>query len=332
MPLAGNIRLAEWLEHWIEERAARKGLRPGTLTNYRTYLKHLAPLLPMQVSRLSPIHFRAFFQNLAHLSPSHRRHLYQFIRAALRDAVRVDLIPTNPMDAVDPPQGGQVRPSRAWMPEEVARFLEAAQGHRLYALFALMLSTGLRPGEALALRWEDWEGERLWVRHTLRRDGTLAPPKTPGSYGYLYLDAATQTLLANWKKRLEQERAQAEDWQEHGLVFPLRRGTPLDDHNVSRALDLLQTKAGITRITLHGLRHTYTSLALRAGLPPKVVSSRLRHKSVQITLQVYQKLMDEDLKQGAVGLDTLLHLQPGQTAPSTASKEWNKKAVQKGQE
>lgn len=69
MPLASTIRLAEWLEHWIEERAARKGLRPGTLSNYQTYLKHLAPLLPMQVSRLSPIHFRAFFQNLAHLSP-----------------------------------------------------------------------------------------------------------------------------------------------------------------------------------------------------------------------------------------------------------------------
>lgn len=66
--------------------------------------------------------------------------------------MRVDLISTNPMDAVDPPQGGQVRPSKAWTPEEVTRFLEAAQGHRLYALFVLMLSTGLRPGEALALR------------------------------------------------------------------------------------------------------------------------------------------------------------------------------------
>lgn len=165
------------------------------------------------------------------------------------------------------------------------------------------------------------------MRHTLRRDGTLAPPKTPGSYGYLYLDAATQTLLADWKKQLEKERAQTEDWQENGLVFPSRRGTPLNDHNVSRALDLLQAKAGVTRITLHGLRHTYTSLALRAGLPPKVVSSRLRHNSVQLTLQVYQKLMDQDLKAGAVGLDTLLHLQPGQTASLNLLKKKDKKVV-----
>ncbi|MFX6567356.1 site-specific integrase, partial [Acinetobacter baumannii] len=103
------------------------------------------------------------FAELAGFSPSHRRHIYQFLRAALRDAVRADLLDQNPMDAVDPPRGGAVRPAKAWKPEEVARFLEASKGHRLYPLFALMLATGLRPGEALALRWEDWEGDVLHV-------------------------------------------------------------------------------------------------------------------------------------------------------------------------
>jgi len=274
------------------------------------------------------LQLRALFQGLAYLSPSHRRHIYQFLRAALRDAVRADLIPSNPMDAVDPPEGGPVRPARAWTPEEVTRFLEASKEHRLFPLFALMLATGLRIGEALALRWEDWEGDVLHVRHTLRRDGTLGPAKTPGSVAPIYLDPDTQALLAWWRERLEEEKASTPDWQDHGLMFPSSKGTPLEYNNFKRAFYALQEKAGVSRITPHGLRHTYTSLALRAGLPPKVVAARLRHKDVKLTLQVYQQLMDEDLKEAALPLDTLLHLQNRNKRDRSASKAGRKKALQ----
>lgn len=329
IPDAGRLKLGDWLFHWIEERTTRKGLRPTTVRNYRVYLGHLDPILHTPLSRLTALQLRALFQGLAHLSPSHRRHIHQFLRAALRDAVRADLIPSNPMDAVDPPEGGPVRPAKAWSPEEVARFLEVSRDHRLFPLFALMLATGLRIGEALALRWEDWEGERLWVRHTLRRDGTLGPPKTANSHGYLYLDADTQALLAEWQARLEEEKAQAgEHWEEYGLVFPSRRGTPLQYRNVMRTFHDLQAKAGVSPLNLHGLRHTYTSLALRAGLPPKVVAARLRHKDVKLTLQVYQQLMDEDLKDAALPLDTLLHLQNRNKRDRSASKAGRKKALQ----
>lgn len=327
VPDPSGLKLGDWLLHWVEERALRKGLRPTTIRNYRVYMGHLEPLLGIPLPRLTSLQLRAFFANLAHFSPSHRRHIYQFLRAALRDAVRTDLIPSNPMDAVDPPEGGAVRPARAWTPEEVARFLEASKDHRLHTLFRLMLATGLRIGEALALRWEDWQGDRLWVRHTLRRDGTLGPPKTPGSMGYLYLDPDTQVALATWQKRLDAEREQAEDWQEHGLIFPSRRGTPLEYRNVLRAFTELQAKAGVTPINLHGLRHTYTSLALRAGLPPKVVAARLRHKDVKLTLQVYQQLMDEDLRAGAIPLDTLLHLQGPQKGVKSSPQRSKKKAL-----
>jgi integrase len=327
VPDASGLTLGDWLLHWIEERAVRKGLRPTTLRNYRVYVGHLEPLLRTPLPRLHALQLRALFQELGDLSPSHRRHIYQFLRAALRDAVRSDLIPSNPMDAVDPPEGGAVRPARAWTPEEVARFLEAARGHRLYALFALMLATGLRIGEALALRWENWDGERLWIRHTLRRDGTLGPPKTPGSEGYLYLDPQTQALLSEWQARLKEEQAQAQDWEEHGLVFPSSRGTPLQYRNVMRAFKELQAKAKVSPLNLHGLRHTYTTLALRAGLPPKVVAARLRHRDVKLTLQVYQQLMDEDLREGAVPLDTLLHLQPPQNRPAIPRRRRDKRAL-----
>jgi hypothetical protein len=179
----GAIRLGDYLHTWVEQRAATKGLRPTTVRNYRVYLKHVEPLAHLPLKRLNPLHLRGLMADLGHLSPSVRRHIYQFLRAAFRDAVRAGLLDQNPMEAVDPPRSGFVRPARAWRPDEVARFLEAAKGHRLYPLFALMLATGLRPGEALALRWEDWEEETLHVRHTLLRDGTLGPTKTPGSNG-----------------------------------------------------------------------------------------------------------------------------------------------------
>ncbi len=246
------------------------------------------------------------------------------MRAALRDAVRAELLDKNPMDAVDPPRGGQVRPARAWTPEEVAAFLEAAKGHRLYPLFALMLATGLRPGEALALRWDDWEGDVLHVRHTLLRDGTLGPAKTPGSMAPIYLDPDTQALLTEWRRRLQEEKATCPDWEEHGLMFPSQRGTPLEYNNVKRAFYALQEKAGVSRITPHGLRHTYTSLALRAGLPPKVVAARLRHADPTFTVRVYQQLMEQDHRNAALPLDTLLHLNNRHKQAQTANKRGRK--------
>jgi integrase len=312
----GGLRLGDYLYTWVEQRAAMQNLRPTTVRNYRVYLKHVGTLAGIPLGRVHALHLRGLFADLAHLSPSVRRHIYQFLRAALRDAVRASLLDANPMDAVDPPRGGQVRPARAWRPDEVARFLEAAQGHRLYPLFALMLATGLRPGEALALRWEDWEGETLHVRHTLLRDGTLGPTKTPGSNGILYLDPATQNLLQEWRERLRREKEASPAWVEHALIFPSTRGTPLEYGNVKRAFYALQEKAGVSRITPHGLRHTYTSLALRAGLPPKVVAARLRHADPTFTVKVYQQLMDEDHRAAALDLDTLLHLNNPQNTAS----------------
>lgn len=317
VPDPAGLRLGDYLASWVEQRAATRDLRPTTIRNYHVYLQHMEPIAHLPLSRLSPLTFRAFFAELAGFSPSHRRHIYQFLRAALRDAVRADLLDQNPMDAVDPPRGGAVRPAKAWRPEEVARFLEASKGHRLYPLFALMLATGPRPGEALALRWEDWEGDVLHVRHTLRRDGTLGPAKTPGSQAPIYLDPDTQALLAWWRERLEEERAYTPDWQDHGLMFPSTRGTPMEYNNFKRAFYALQEKAGVSRITPHGLRHTYTSLALRAGLPPKVVAARLRHADPTFTVKVYQQLMEEDHRAGALPLDTLLHLNSrNQRAPA----------------
>ncbi|MFD3005103.1 tyrosine-type recombinase/integrase [Thermus tengchongensis] len=307
----GRLRLGDWLRHWADHRAKSKGLRPATLNTYRHYLQLLEPLASTPLPRLNPLAIQALFAELAErgLSPSVRRHAYQFLKAALRDAVRAGLLERNPVEAVDPPPSGQVRPARAWSAGEAAQFLKAAEGHRLYPMLALMLATGLRIGEALALRWEDWEGDRLWIRHTLRRDGTLGPTKTPRSQGYLYLDPRTQALLAEHRLAQEEEKAVARRWEEHGLIFPSEVGTPLGYRSFLRTWKGLVQKAGVPYVSPHGLRHTYTSLAFRAGLSPKEVAERLRHADPALALRVYQHLQEEDRRRAALGLDTLLHLE-----------------------
>ncbi|RIH89520.1 putative prophage phiRv2 integrase [Meiothermus luteus] len=144
LPATPRFTLGQWLAHWSEERARSKGLRPATVANYRQYMRHLEPLAHLPLARLTPLALRQRFAELAHLYPSVRGHLYQFLRAALRDALRLGLIESNPMDAVDPPKGSRVRPARAWRPEQAARFLEVARSHRLYPMFHLMLTTHSR--------------------------------------------------------------------------------------------------------------------------------------------------------------------------------------------
>ncbi|GIW36248.1 MAG: site-specific integrase [Meiothermus sp.] len=308
-----RLRLGDWLERWAAEHIRTHNIRPSTVAKYEEYKKRLAPLAHISLTRLTPLAIRSFLADLAHLSPSTRRQTFQFLRAALRDALRLGLVESNPAEAVDPPSGGRVRPAQAWTAQDAARFLEAAQPHRLYPMFAFMLATGLRIGETLALQWQDWEGERLWVRRTLRLDGTFGPTKTRHSQAALYLDPDTQALLAAHRQGQAEERATAKRWKENGLIFPSEVGTPITHRNAARVLKLLCRKAGVPYISPHGIRHTYTSLAFRAGLNPKQVADRLRHADPSLALRIYQHLQEEDQRRAALNLDTLLHLHGGRT-------------------
>ncbi|WP_243455313.1 phage integrase SAM-like domain-containing protein [Meiothermus sp. CFH 77666] len=125
-----RLRLGEWLEQWADQHTRTHNIRPSTALKYREYLRRLQPLAHIFLSRLTALAIRAFMADLGHLSPSTRRQTLQFLRAALRDAVRMGLIETNPADAVEPPPLAPVRPSRAWSPEQATAFLQAAQTHR----------------------------------------------------------------------------------------------------------------------------------------------------------------------------------------------------------
>jgi integrase len=202
----------------------------------------------------------------------------------------------------DGPKGGngleqnhvQIRPLSI---DEARLLLKAAKRDRLYALYAVALSLGLRRGEALGLRWVDVELTTgvLHVRQTVQRHGGqlhYAPPKTPRSRRTIPLPPSCVKILERHRERQAEERITAGDsWQESDLVFTTPRGAPVEPNDFSKAFRRLCLAAGIRPVRLHDLRHTCASLLLAQGVPPRVVMEVLGHSSLDVTMNIYGHVM-----------------------------------------
>jgi integrase len=176
-------------------------------------------------------------------------HVYKLIRNALGDAYRMELITRNVATQVKaPPLARDHRPHLRLA--EAKRLLQAIEGERLEALYVLALTTGLRRGELVALRWDDIDltTRQLHVRRAMQRVGgklQFVEPKTVSSLRTVVLPKLAVRHLQDHKKRQDAERAAIGGaWQEHGLVFPSSIGTPIEPRNVNRRWDELRKAAG----------------------------------------------------------------------------------------
>lgn len=183
---------------------------------------------------------------------------------------------------------------RTWTGHELGAFLDGVREHRLGPLFTILATTGLRRGEGLGLRWSDVDlGEgRLAVRQTLLAVNNhieFGEPKTHRSRRTVDLDPSTVAVLKARRKAQLEERAEAGLGRPRAdaLIFTDERGDPLHPNLVSRTFRRLVREAGLPTIRLHDLRHSHATLALQAGVHVKIVSERLGHSSVTITLDTY---------------------------------------------
>ena len=162
-----------------------------------------------------------------------------------------------------------------------------------YALWYTIAFTGMRRGEAIGLRWVDvdLENRRLSVRRALipiNREVIVSEPKTVKGRRVVALDPATiEVLKAQAARQLSEQDDWDEAWTDSGLVFTAENGAALDPESVSRYWRQAVKKSMLPRIRLHDLRHTHATLALPAGIHPKVVSERLGHATISITLDTY---------------------------------------------
>lgn len=238
------------------------------------------------------------------------RYTHMVLRQALAQAVKWRLLPFNPADAVELPRQ-QRKEMRAMTPEEVRAFLTEAEGDRYGTLFLLAVTSGLRPSEYLALKWEDINLKKglLAVRRTVAREGrTFEEVKTPRSRRTVKLQGHVVAQLHQHRKRQAEIRLQAgERWRDHGLVFTSEIGTPIMQRNlVRRHFEPICRRAGLDGLRLYDLRHTAATLALAAGVPAKVISEQLGHASVAFTLDVYSHVLPNMQDDAAQRVEALL--------------------------
>jgi integrase len=281
-------------DHWLP--SLRIQVRPGTWAEHHSKVEvHLAPAIGgMLIQRLTPGHLNAIYADLLQRGLSARTvlHVHATIRRALADAVRWGMVPRNVALLASPPRPG--RPElQVWTAAELRAFLAHVEAERLYALWLLASSTGMRRGELLGIQWPDLDlgRARVAVRRSLVTVGhevVVSEPKTAKGRRSVALDPATVAGLKAWRKHQAAERlAWGPAWTDAGLVFTREDGQPLHPREVTRAFTRHVLAAGLPIIRLHDLRHTHATLALAAGVHPKVVQERLGHANIAITLDTY---------------------------------------------
>ncbi|MET8142677.1 tyrosine-type recombinase/integrase [Sphaerisporangium sp. NPDC005288] len=225
-------------------------------------------------------------------------YIHTIIHRSLKDAVRWKAIVRNPADDADPPKS-QKPEMQTWKAADVRAFLAGAAEHRLYGGFALLLGTGMRRGELLGLKWDDidFEGGRLHIRRALitvdarRKDSpgmAWSEPKTAKGRRTVALDETSLRALREHRKRQAAEKlALGPGYADEGLVFCRVDGGPLHPKTFSYHWDHTVKRLKLPRLTVHGARHTWATLALRAGISPRIVQERIGHANVAITLGTY---------------------------------------------
>ncbi|MFY1652482.1 tyrosine-type recombinase/integrase [Solwaraspora sp. WMMB762] len=330
-------KLADYLPYWLAGYVA--DLKPTTARGYESAIRlHLIPALgTKRLDGLQVQHVRTFLDEfrrkclcctngLDRIRPIGRRccslgrccgkqpspRQVQFVHAVLRNALqhamREELVSRNVAKLVRVPSP-RYKVGKGLSVEQVRGLLKAAEGHRLYALYVVAATMGLRRGELLGLRWSDLDLDSgtLRVQQTVQRVAGrlhLLDAKTEESEAVLPLPDATWMALLEHQERQTAERERlAEVWEDHGLVFPSERGTPIEPTNMSRAFARLRGAAGLDGVRLHDLRHTVVSLLMELGVPPHVVQAIARHADVKITLKIYAHANLDVMRQALGKLD-----------------------------
>lgn len=312
----GKLTLGEYLKWWLDNEAQNK-VAPKTLQVYRYMAeKHIIPELgPCRLSYLRPLHITQYYNKKLRagrvdgkggLSAQSIRHHDRLLHVALRRARVLNLILRNPVEDASRPAVPD-REIQTLNDQQVATLLSAIEETRLYEPVFLALTTGLRRGEILGLRWSDLDLGRGTVTVQRSLEQTKAglrfkSPKTrKGRRTVTLPDIAVESMR-------EHRRRQAEERLALGLgkpktVFTDVEGGPWPPDKLSRQFGNLVRKASIGKITFHGLRHTHITNLLREGVHPKVAAERAGHSSVAITLDLYSHSTETLQREAAEKVD-----------------------------
>ncbi len=308
-----DLTLNQYLDKWlvIVQRKVAKRTHEDYSELMARYVK--SELGEKRLSSLKNDDIQTLYTDMLERSLSSRtiRYTHTVLKAALKRAVKMGLLKSNPAEDVELPRKEQ-REMRALTPDEARKFLDAAEGDRYEALFIFALDTGMRPEEYLALKWGDIDLERgtatvrrtlCWKRKGRKEEGGgwyFGKGKTAKSRRTLPLSRPTIQAITNHRPA---------SFDPEDFVFTTVEGGPMISDNLAqRYFKPLLKKAKLSTVRLYDLRHTMATLLLVAGVNPKIVSERLGHSSVVLTLDTYshiipglQELATQKLEQALFG-------------------------------
>lgn len=304
-PPEASDTLRSHLETWLRD-VVEPRVSPNTLQK-RVWAasNHIAPALgDLELRDVSPRRVSSFYSRLSRegYALATRREIHVTLRMALEQAVRWQLIPSNPCDLVDAPKQAvreyreDEEEIRALTDEQAIRLFEETAEKRWHNYYVAAIRTGLRPGEMLALRWSDVDlssdPASIRVRRTLdtHHAARFGPPKSDASRRTVALHFEAAEAFERQRRMLEAEGLPTGAGD---LVFPSKVGTPMQATNLRRRhLQPDLAAAGLPKLTLHELRHTYASIALHEWqLPHAIVQQALGHTSIKMTMDLYGHLM-----------------------------------------
>lgn len=294
-----KLTVAQWLRDWLE---GRVGLADTTIEGYQRDAARVADRIgQLRLSNVSTATLNSLYRELGEtLAPATVKNTHAVVHKALKDAVRQGILARNPAEHVELPRP-EPPEANTWTAQELSRFLDHVAGHRLGVAWRLVCLTGMRRSEVLGVRWRsvDLEEGRLAIVDTLvpikgkpmLRTGET---KNRGSRRVIALDTGTIAALKEHRRRQNEERLMAGDaWANLDLVFTNPIGDPVNPATFTRWTKQQATQAGVPPLTPHeAARHGWATLALTAGVPPKVVQERLGHSSISITMDRYSHVIE----------------------------------------
>ena len=292
--------LQKYLESWLEE-VHKPTIRLTTYVKYRKIIdSHIVPALGhVRLQKLTPQQVQSFYRKKERegLSPKTINSIHGVLHKALDNAVRWNLVARNVCDAVSPPRivKAEIQPLTM---EQARVLLRAARGHRLEALIVLALTTGMRRGELLGLKWQDINLEKgtLQIRRTLDYYAKIgyveSEPKTAKGRRNIVLPSfVIEKLKLHRDQQLEAQAQSGDEWEDLGYVFTGLHGGRLNPRYLVKMFDRLLKEAGLPHMRFHDLRHSAATLLLSMDVNAKVVQEILGHSNISMTMDTYSHVL-----------------------------------------
>ena len=307
--------LGAYLARWLEA-SARPSLKPKTYQGYESIVRvRIVPRIgALKLAQVTPPVVQQLYVDLASegLSPRSAINTHRCLHRALEQALKWGLIARNPCDAVDAPRAARTE-MRVLDRSQVDILVSSTTGDREHALYVLAVTTGLRQGELLGLRWSDidFDVPRLSVQRALQpqrgKGLVFVETKTSRSRREITLSQhAVRALKRHRTRQLEERLLAGSAWTDAGVVFATVYGLPTEPTGATKRFKAALLRAGLPLIRFHDLRHTAATLLFSQGMHAKIVGDMLGHSTITLTLDTYSHVIPSMHATAANTMDALL--------------------------